>query len=94
MSPIDYGEDDQFAHAITAETTVTVTDWTRLGEAVADANAEQQILFLVGLARRFDSPWGPMQMEYIRSQTAGLAGVHYVGKFAEMLADYFSTDGA
>lgn len=91
---VEFGEDPDIEAAVSVATTVAVTDWAALGEAVANASSENQIRFLIGMARRFDSPWGPMQMQYISQATGGLTGVPYVRKFAEMLAEYFPSDGA
>jgi hypothetical protein len=90
---VAFGDEVGLAVAISVDTAVTVTDWWKLGEAVANTSSENQIRFLIGMARRFDSPWGPMQMQYISQATAGLTGVPYLRKFAEMLAEYFPYEG-
>lgn len=81
---------DDLTTAISTEVSVEVTDWFALGEMVANTSSENQIRFLIGMSRRFDSPWGPMQMQYISETTSGLTGVHYVRRFAELLKEYFS----
>lgn len=78
---------------IETTTSVKVSDWFDLGEMVANADSEQQVRFLVGLARRFDSPWGSMQLEHIRQASYHMSGEHYVRNFAERLAEYFTPDG-